>query len=224
MAFASLPAKIASDTLTLTNYNTIRDNFELTAPGLVTTKGDLAVATAANATARLAVGANGTLLGAASGEATGLKWQIVPSCRAYNDAAIDPAVGSWVTVTLNSERWDTNAMHSTVTNTGRLTIPTNGYAIYAMDGGVQFDTSGIGGNTHYFGIRVLLGGATVLRQHGPAEYTMNTHDMGLAISTQYSLVATNYVELQIFTSVDINILCAGNFSPEFGATWLRGAP
>ena len=62
MAFASLPAKGASDTLTLTNYNTIRDNFEETAPGLATAKGDLVVATAANAVARLAVGANDSIL------------------------------------------------------------------------------------------------------------------------------------------------------------------
>jgi len=223
MAFASLPAKIASDTLTLTNYNTIRDNFELTAPGLVTTKGDIVAATAANAPARLAVGANGTLLGAASGETTGLKYFITPSVRAYNNAAIDPATGSWVTLTFNAERWDTNDMHSTASNTERLTIPTGGDGIYTIDGGALFDTSGVGGTGAYYGIRVLLG-ATVIQQIGPIELTMNTHDMGLAISAQYSLAATNYLTLQIYTSVDINILSTANFSPEFGATWLRGAP
>ena len=191
MTFASLPAKIASDTLTLGNYNAIRDNFELTAPGLVTTKGDLVGATAANATSRLAVGANGTLLGAASGETTGLKYFITPSVRAYNNAAIDPATGSWVTLTFNAERWDTNDMHSTVSNTERLTIPTGGDGIYTIDGGALFDTSGVGGTGAYYGIRVLLG-ATVIQQIGPIELTMNTHDMGLAISAQYSAVATNY--------------------------------
>jgi len=224
MAFASMPAKIASDTLTLGNYNTLRDNFELTAPGLVTTKGDVVAATAANATARLAVGANGTLLGAASGEATGLKYFITPSCRAYNDAAFDPDVNGWRTVTLNQERWDTNTMHDTGSNTSRLTVPTNGDGIYTIDGGAQFDTSGVGGGTAYYGIRIILGGATVIQQIGPMELTMNTHDLGLSISAQYSLVATNYVEMQVYTTVDINILSTGNFSPEFGATWLRGAP
>ncbi len=224
MAFASMPAKIASDTLTLGNYNTLRDNFELSAPGLVTTKGDLVGATAANATSRLAVGANGSILGAASGEATGLKYFITPTCRAYNDAAIDPATSSWVSLTFNQDRWDTNAMHDTGSNTNRLTIPANGDGVYAIDGGAQFDTSGVGGGTGYYGIRVILGGATVIRQIGPMELTMNTHDLGMAISTQYSLVATNYLELQIYTTVDINILRGVSFSPEFGATWIRGAP
>lgn len=44
-------------------------------------KGDLAVGTAADTAARLAVGANGAILMAASGEATGLKWQATPAAR-----------------------------------------------------------------------------------------------------------------------------------------------
>lgn len=224
MAFASLPAKIASDTFTLTNYNTVRDNFELTAPGLVTTKGDIIAATAANATSRKAIGADGCVLVANSATATGLTWQIQPTCRAYNDAAFDPDVNGWRTVTLNQERWDSDTMHSTVANTSRLTIPTNGDGIYTIDAGVLFDTSGVGGGTAYYGLRVILGGATVIKQLGPMELTMNTHDMGMAINAQYNLAATNYIEMQVYTTVDINILSQANFSPEFGATWLRRAP
>jgi len=115
-------------------------------------------------------------------------------------------------------------MHDLVTNPSRLTIPTAGAGIYAIDGGALFDTSGVGGGTAYYGIRIILGGATVIQQIGPVEITQDTHDLGLAISAQYSLIATNYVELQVYTTVDINILSTGNFSPEFGATWLRGAP
>jgi len=51
-----------------------RDNLLQTGPALVTTKGDIVAATAANTLSRLAVGANDTILTAASGEATGLKW------------------------------------------------------------------------------------------------------------------------------------------------------
>ena len=51
-----------------------RDNFNQTAPALVTTKGDLFVATAANTGARLGVGANGLALIADSTTATGLKY------------------------------------------------------------------------------------------------------------------------------------------------------
>jgi len=43
-------------------------------PTIVDAKGDLITATAADTPARLAVGANGTVLTAASGQATGLEW------------------------------------------------------------------------------------------------------------------------------------------------------
>src|SRR5687768_10936164 len=42
---------------------------------IVDAKGDLIAATAADTVARLAVGANGTVLTAASGESTGIKWE-----------------------------------------------------------------------------------------------------------------------------------------------------
>jgi len=45
-----------------------------TAKSTLTTKGDVYAATAASTPARLAVGANGTVLTAASGQATGLEW------------------------------------------------------------------------------------------------------------------------------------------------------
>ena len=47
------------------------------AAAIVDAKGDLVAATAADTPARLGVGADGTVLTAASGEATGLKWAAV---------------------------------------------------------------------------------------------------------------------------------------------------
>lgn len=44
----------------------------------VDAKGDILTASADNAPARLAIGANGTVLTAASGEATGLSWAALP--------------------------------------------------------------------------------------------------------------------------------------------------
>jgi hypothetical protein len=46
-------------------------------PTIVDAKGDIIAATAADTVARLAVGANGTVLTAASGQATGLEWATV---------------------------------------------------------------------------------------------------------------------------------------------------
>lgn len=57
----------------------VRDNMNETAPAIVTTKGDLVIADAANSLARLAVGTDGQILVADSGEATGWKWAAPPT-------------------------------------------------------------------------------------------------------------------------------------------------
>ncbi len=224
MAYAGMAAKAVGDTFDKTDYDIFKANHEAAGVAVVTTKGDIPAATGAQAIARLGVGAAGTRLVPDAGEPTGLRWQIQPTCRVRNNAPIDPAVGAWVTLTFNTELWDTNGMHSTLANTSRLTVPANGDGIYAIAGNALFDTSAVGGDTRYYGIRVRIGGATTLTQFGPAEFTMNTYDMALHISAQYSLVATNYVELQIFTTWDLDILSAGTYSPAFGATFLRVAP
>jgi hypothetical protein len=66
-----------------TDWNIIGANFAAGVPDIFTAKGDIAVATAADAASPLAVGANGTLLTAASGEATGLGWTTPSVARSY---------------------------------------------------------------------------------------------------------------------------------------------
>jgi hypothetical protein len=56
------------------NYLGAAGNIDLTAPGVVTTKGDLPAATADNTLARLPVGSNDHVLTADSSESTGIKW------------------------------------------------------------------------------------------------------------------------------------------------------
>jgi hypothetical protein len=220
MAYSALPAKAAGDTITLTNYDAIKGNFEAGVPDIFTTKGDIAAATGADAAARLAVGADDATLVADSSTATGLAWQIMPAARVYNNAAIDPAPDGWVTLTFNSERYDTDAAHSTSSNTGRLTVPTGGGGLYHIGAGADFDTSGLGGTSTYVGLRILLNGTTVIAQT-VVNGAPNGIDLALVVSCDYALSATNYVEAQVYTSEDINILATGNMSPEFWFHWFR---
>jgi hypothetical protein len=97
-------------------------------PTILDAKGDLIVATAADTPARLAVGSANQVLTVDSTTATGLKWAApsapsAVSCSVYNNAAQTIASGSYTTLTFDSEYFDTDAIHSTVTNTGRLTVP-----------------------------------------------------------------------------------------------------
>ena len=76
MAYTAVPTVATGDLWTAANHNTyIRDNFAAGVPDIFTTKGDLAVGTAANAASRLGVGSNGYSLEALSSEATGLVWR-----------------------------------------------------------------------------------------------------------------------------------------------------
>lgn len=118
-----------SGAVTLTN--TVATTFDA--------KGDLVVGTGADTFSKLTVGANNTVLTADSSTATGLKWA-APTAPAtcgvgvYNTTDISAANGADVVVTFNSEHFDTDAFHSTSTNTSRLTVPSGKggyYYIYA---------------------------------------------------------------------------------------------
>ena len=220
MAYSALPAKVASDTLTLGNYNAIKGNFEAGVPDIFTTKGDLAAATGANAAARVAVGTDDAFLVADSSQSAGIAWQNAPAARVYNDADIDPATSSWVALTFNSETFDTNSMHSTSSNTGRLTAPTAGGGIYILGGNVRFDTSGAASGEPVFGLAIRVNGATYIAQSFTA-LPRRSVDIDLAISTCYQFSATHYAELLVYTTVDVDILAITDTSPVFWATWVR---
>ena len=221
MAYADIGDIATGAVISEAYLDQIRANFQAGVPDIFTTKGDIAVATAADTAARLAVGADDATLVPDASTATGLAWQIQPAARVYNNAAIDPAPGTWVTLTFNTERFDTDAMHSTVTNTSRLTVPTGGDGLYLIGGNLELDSGGGAGGSDK-GIRILLNGTTPIAVNFN-EMLSTGVDTVIAISTVYALTAKDYVELQVYTEGDVNVLADGNFSPEFYAIWLRRA-
>jgi hypothetical protein len=57
---------------------------------------------------------------------------VPPACRVYNTAAINPYTSNAL-ITWNAEEYDTDEMHSTVSNTSRITIQTAGvYSIAVL--------------------------------------------------------------------------------------------
>ena len=79
--------------------------WDQTPAGIVTTKGDLIVATAANTVARVGVGSNNQVLTADSAQASGVKWAAAAGGVSSLDAitgAVSLVAGSNVTITDNS--------------------------------------------------------------------------------------------------------------------------
>ena len=117
---------------------------------IVDAKGDLITATAADTPARLAVGTNGQYLQADSTAATGLKWATVSTsptfagCLLTNAANQSIPYNTATALTFDTERIDTDAYHSTVTNTSRITIPAGKAGKYLITWRVTwaYNTSG----------------------------------------------------------------------------------
>jgi hypothetical protein len=124
-------------------------------------KGDLIVGTGADTFSRLAVGTNDYVLTAASGETTGLKWAAIGApafagCSLKRDADLTLSNATLTSITFNQEDFDTDAFHSTTSNTDRITIPSGKAGKYLLTGTVQFNVNGTG--RRYVEIRHYIGG------------------------------------------------------------------
>lgn len=205
MSYSRPPAKSSGDVFDLTAYNAIRDSLIAGVPDLYTAKGDLAPATGADAAARLAVGANDSYLVADSGEATGMRWQPQPVVIVKNTGAFDPSTSSWVSVTWDAEDADTDGMHSTSTNTSRLTVQSGAPGYYIVAADIVFDTSSITpGTSGQYGVRIRYNGATVTRLVFD-EAEMQSQDISMQVMGILGMSAADYVECQVWTSQNVDI-------------------
>lgn len=141
-----------------------------------------------------------------------------PSCRVYNNANISIGNATETSVTCNSERFDNAAMHSTSSNTSRITIPTGGGGKYVFGCGSAWALSSAGNYrqsllrlnaTTYMGILTLAPSAS----HGsPGSFT-----------TVYSVAATDYAEMRVNqdSGGNLNLTVNADYSPEVFAFWFR---
>ena len=178
-------------------------------PTLLTAKGDLISATAASTVARLAVGSDAQILVADSSTATGLKWTTPASstptfvgAKVYNSTSISLTNNTYTLLTFNSESFDTDAFHSTSTNTSRLTIPTGKAGKYrvSFNGLVgQIASTKLVPRFYKNG----SGDALSVMQNSYSD------DNGAYLSTIYDLVAGDYLEIYLFQNSGAQSLVGG---------------
>lgn len=139
-----------------------------------------------------------------------------PMCRVYHNASQNIATATWTSVSMNSERYDVGGMHSTVTNTSRITIPSGGGGVYHLFGQVRFATNATGIRA----VRLLLNGTTSIAQRNNS--ATSTDPCHIGISCDYKLSAADYVEVQVYQASGglLAVDSASAESPEFGCHWV----
>jgi len=161
----------------------------------LTTKGD--VYTFSTSDARLAVGSNNTVLTADSAEATGLKWAAAAAPAFVGCSLADTNATQSITnnvqavITWNTENFDTNGFHSTVSNTGRITIPSGYAGKYLFTSSGFFDSNATGSRR----MGMLLNGSNIRFSQAPATTAGSS---GVTITTILNLSVGDYVEVAAF--------------------------
>ena len=145
----------------------------------------------------------------ADSSVTAAKLAGMPAARVYNSAAISISHNLDTVLTFNSECFDTDAIHDTITNPSRLVCKTAG--LYLIVGHVRFASNPTG--FRYIYIRV--NGTTSLGvQETPAVSGVPTI---LSVATLYQLAVNDYVELVVFqnSGAALNVEVSVAQSPEF---------
>jgi hypothetical protein len=174
---------------------------------IVDAKGDLIGATAADTPARLAVGANGTVLVADSTEATGLKWALSGNfvgCRVYASSAQTISNATDTTIAFANESYDTDGFHSNVTNNTRLTIPAGLAGYYRVTASIGWEVSGVG--RRIYAIKFNGGGYISQGELTPGA---GTYPVGTITDTFYFNV-NDIVELNVYQTTGGNFNTSGS--------------
>ena len=162
MAYTVIPTQKVGELWTAADSNLVSANFAAGIPDIFTTKGDIAVATAADVAARLPVGNNGDMLVADSGEATGVKWlQPGKSFAKYTrTTTLACASGSTVRLDFATQVYDTD---SAVTTGASWKYETPATGFYHVDIMITLEASSAWAYTEAGQIIV----------YGSSEYSLN---------------------------------------------------
>lgn len=134
--------------------------------------------------------------------------------RVTNSVSVTISNSSSAVIPFDTERFDDNDIHDTVTNNSRLTVQVDGrYFIIAQ---IRWDSN----STGIRGINILLNGSLSLSQVQADAASASTMQH---VSTVYNLDVDDYVEVSVFQTSggNLDVDKIGGFAPEFSMQLLR---
>lgn len=195
---------VAIDTAVTVDKTTAQTltNKTLTSPALTTptistatTNGDILYGTGSGALARLGIGSTSQVLTVTAGIpawATPASGATYSGCMLINSANISISNASQTTLTWDTEEIDVDGYHSTVTNTGRITIPTGKTGKFLVSFQLRYSPSSTGRRIGY----IYKNGTTELwssQVNGTA-----TNDTVFTGTYVISLAAADYLECRTY--------------------------
>ena len=130
-------------------------------------------------------------------------------CRVYNNANINLPHNTHTALTFNTQRWDTDTIHSTVVNPNRLTCKHAGRYLIVVN--VKIDGNAAGFRNVYF----RYNGGDIIGENRQVGSALT--DNVLTVSTVWDLNVNDYVETIAWQDSGgaLNCVYTAKYSPEF---------
>jgi hypothetical protein len=141
------------------------------------------------------------------------RWKVYHDvgARVYNSGSISIPNGTAPILTFNSERYDSNGLHSTSVNTSRLTAPSAG--IYIIGAATAFAANATGMRS----IAIRINGTTFIAGNTtPAA----SGEQSMIVVSAWSMAIGDYAETTAYQNSGgaLNVLPSASYSPEF---WMQ---
>ena len=140
-----------------------------------------------------------------------------PRVSAYRSSDLAVTTATETIVTLNAETYDTDSMHSTSSNTGRLVASTAGLYLCRLRVFFETNTSG------YRWARIYLNGVGVtVIDEASAENPSSAVSTSLLCEVEQFLDVGEYVEASVYHTrgSNLNLLGTGSRLTRFSARWV----
>lgn len=214
MSYSTMNPKSTGDIPDENDWNQIVDNFAAGIPDIFTGKGQLVVGSGADAAGVLAVGANGNVLIANSGETLGVKWEgglgtILARAKVSSTKSLPNTTKT--IVDFDTVDFDTDSAITTGAS-WKFTAPASGY--YLVQAAVVLESSNAWSASEIFYVEVFKNGSVFTKLAHQSAHEAGTYVIGLNGLTIIELSQNDYIDIRAYQNSGsaINVDADGQMS------------